>query len=633
MEDQNKQSSPEQATGYPDNIPQDQEHNGKDSTYPEFTHPESIVEPLPQNPDQTQQYQGQQQYYQEQSQPYQGQPQFYQGGQQYQQYQNGVSPTPLAQNGSYYQQPKKKSYGKVIALAVVLVILLTGTATAFAFRAPLVNTYAQLTKSPVEYYAFVEKNNINASKDYMKTYLDTTSEDTAINVKSDVTLDRDSIDSLLQKYSGESLADLESQIGIPVKSFGFNILYGKKDDLFKETIGLRFNQVDILTAELLMDYAKSDYFVRLPELSDAYLNLSDELATEDLDLSNFKLPETDKTIDLVSRYSDLIIDNISDVELDKDAELSCDTLTEKCSKLTVTISNDDLYDILEAILEEAKDDEYIRDLLSVYSVAESDYEDAIEDALDSLDDSSDDLLEEDIEMIVYVDSNGAIIGREFSTDSTDTVFSYSYLTKNSYNEYNLSVNDVNGDSLLDISGSHTKKGETYDGSAEIEISDPSGYSFDEVNIDVDYSDYRTELKDKHYYQYGTITISSSDLLGIEITSESSVNNNIQNNTLTIQMGGDTLATIDSSAEYLKEYKIEMPSDDAQIYDTSDIDSYASSIDIDAYINKLSDKLGVDLQSVIDNVEGLFSSDSYYDDYTGAYYEDSNDDLYDEDYTY
>lgn len=515
------------------------------------------------------------------------------------------------QNGTYYKQPKKKGIARIIALVAVFVVLIAGATTAYAFRGRLVNTVSQLTKSPAQYYAFIEKSNINVTKQSIKKYLDASTDNMGVKIKTDVNFNHDNINSLMKDNMGISLDDVEKQIGLPLKSFGINMLIGQTDDTINESLGIGLNQVDIISAELFMNNAAGKFFARIPELSDSYIDFSDILKSEGVDLKKFKRPSTDQTIDLITRYSDLIIKDVKDVKLDKNSKLKVDDLTKKCSKLTVTISNDDLYHMLKDILKEAKDDKYILNLLSAYNISKKDYQDEIKNQLDSLDENSDDLLKKDIIMKVYVDEKGAIIGRAFSSKGTDTVFSYAYLKDSNNSEYNLSINNDKGKALFDITGTQTKKNGAYDGSAEIAISDPNGNSSDEINIDVDYKDYRTEFKDNHYFNTGKITISSSDLLGIEITSDSSVANNTQKEVITIQAGGKTLATIDSSSEYIKDYKAEMPSKNSKTYGSSDLGGYISSIDVNAYIKKLSEKLGVDVISIYNNLMQLYGYNNLY----------------------
>jgi hypothetical protein len=73
------------------------------------------------------------------------------------------------------------------------------------------------------------------------------------------------------------------------------------------------------------------------------------------------------------------------------------------------------------------------------------------------------------------------------------------------------------------------------------------------------------------------------------------------------MGASPLVTVNSTIDYLDDYEVTMPPENAEVYDSTDAESYEATINIEDYISKLSEQLGVDLQSIIDS----FSSD-YYD---------------------
>jgi hypothetical protein len=682
MEDNNRPQGPgNQPFGQPSQMPQGSGQNSSENTYWESQAPLPNQSQPQQNQGQyqsaqsmyEQQQQGQTNQYTDQTQ-YQGGYQQYQGGYpgQYQQYQEqpqqsiasdfwtGANAnqqtskpdtpeqfysyyqqqmsgeTPSAPHGQYSQQqyqaganlrmPKKKSHGKLIAALIVLVILLSGAGTAYAFRDSIINTFSQLTKSPAEYYAYVEEMAIKDSVDSMKPYLNLTSKDTAYDLTTDVTLNRESLDSLLQSSMGISLSDLESQIGVPLESLGMNMYFGYKGDVMNETLGVRFNQVDLITMEMFMDIAKQEMFLRLPELSSAYLEFSGDESISSADLEKLELFNSDKTAELLKRYGIIVVKNLKNVKMEKNYELSVDTISTKCTRLTITVTEEDAANVAKAILEEAKDDEYLIELASMADMTKDDYEEAIEDALDELEDSEDEYSDGSLQMLVYVNDQGEIIGREFSADDTDAAFGYTYLTKDNYNEYEFFINDEYGDKIVSAEGSQTKKDNAYDGSAKIKISDPTEETFGDISIDVNYEDYRTEIKDNHVFQYGTFTISSLDLLGIQVTSESSVEDSTQINKLVFRMGTTPLVTIDSKVEYIKDIDVKMPPKDAEIYDYTQSDSYEATMDLEGYVAKLSEKLGIDLQSLIDSY--MYGYDDYgYEDYD--YYED--DDAYLDDY--
>jgi hypothetical protein len=351
---------------------------------------------------------------------------------------------------------------------------------------------------------------------------------------------------------------------------------------------------------------------RLPELSKAFIDISPEdlLDTSDVDMSKLDLINGERITRLMKRYGTIIADNTKNVEMEKNYKLSLDTISTKCTKLTVNIDNSDLSDMALAILETAKTDDDIIDLLPLFDMSKSDFEDAVDEAEDELEDSLDELEDASLRMFVYVDSQGNIIGREFEADDTDTSFGYTYLTEGNKNEYDIFVKDENGDEVLKVDGNQKKDNGAYDGTATIEVSDPSNELFSDVSIDLEYQDFRTEIKDNRSYQYGTITLSSLDLMGIQINVDYDVEGSKQISKIDFQMGSSSLVTINTEVNYLNPDKIEMPSKDAEIYTSDQSEEYMNTMDIEGYISSLSDKLGVDLQELYNSLIGGYSDYDY-----------------------
>jgi len=536
--------------------------------------------------------------------------QFYQF---YEQQLNGGSNTVPSTPIPMTQPPKKKSHKKLIAAVIVILLLVSIAGTAFAFQNTLLNTFASLTKSPEDYYAYVENKAFNDSVDKITPYLDFTTKNVAYQSSIDITYDRGTVDSILQGTLGMGLTDLESNLGISLDSIGIDALVASEDGNAYESLGIKLNQVDIITLEIFMKAVEQEVLLRLPELSPAYIKQS--LATEGYDMNEYltqlKLLTPERTADFLKRYGSIITDNMDKVELSKNEELTIDTLTVSCNKLTVTLDNENLYAIISAILEEAKEDEYIYDLLPIFDVSKSDYKDALDEAAASLKESleGDTSVEGSLEMTVYVNNRGEIIGRDFiavEDGSSIGSLGYAKLNKDNYEEFNLYLKDESGTMILDGSGNQTKDGDSYDGSAKFLISVPSSEFSTDVSLDVEYEDVKTETKDNRMYQYGTYTLSSPQAMGASLVVESDVVDDVQMNKITVQMGVSPLVSLDMKTKYLDDYSIPEISSSEETYDATEYESYLSTIDVEAYIASLSEKLGVDLQTIINNFMPYFA---------------------------
>jgi hypothetical protein len=70
------------------------------------------------------------------------------------------------------------------------------------------------------------------------------------------------------------------------------------------------------------------------------------------------------------------------------------------------------------------------------------------------------------------------------------------------------------------------------------------------------------------------------------------------NKLTLQLGASGLVTVDTILKYPKDYQVQMPPDDAVVYDISEFDSYTDTFDLEKYFSGLSDKFGINLNSIL-----------------------------------
>jgi len=625
MEDNNKQDL--QSSNPENNLPQGNgQQSNNENTYWEANITENTIDQhqayqnylkqadqQPDNPS-SQQQAGQQQYDQQQyDQQQYDQQQFDQqvDQQQYnqQQYNQPIYSNPGYPTGGFPQTPKKKSHGILVAVIVILLLLGVGAGTAYAFKDTLMNTYAKATKSPAEYYAFVEGKTVSEGVDAITPYMDYISQKPkntiAYDLSSNVTVNKEALDSLLQTSLGVSFTDLEAQIGIPLDNIGFDTLVGTDGSFINETFELSLNQVKVISSELFFDTAAEKILVRFPELSDAYLSLSNE-SSGSTDKASLNLLTKERTADLLKNYSNIVIDNINQVTMEKTSAITVGTITKDCTELAVTITEKDLNNMAVEILETAKEDQYIIDLLPMLNMTVDDYKANIDEALAEVKASETSQTDTSFVMTVYVDSKGNIIGREISTPTSSTGFGYTILTDNGHDEYMAYAKDETGATIFEINGNQTEDNGAYDGKATIAINGTNEYTSG-FSLDLSYTDVRTEKKNNVTYQYGSIIISSLELMGMQVTLDYNVENEIQTSKLVFQLGADPLVTVDSKMEYLKDYQPVSPPADAEVYDINQTESYAATIDLEGYLTDLSNKLGIDLQGIFNS---LFGS-SYY----------------------
>lgn len=511
-----------------------------------------------------------------------------------------------------YELQQKKNFGKkpIFAALILVILLLAGAATAYAFNGTLRNSLDLLLKSPKDYYAHVENKSLGSSVDKAIAYMNMngTGKDMAIDVTAELSYDKNTVGAILQSYLGMTISDLESVIGMSLDSIGLDVVAATKEKEIYEKIGINLNSVDIITTELFMDYASKEMLIHLPDLSPAYLKQSldmSEYGVEDINVEAYselsKLLSSKSTAEFIKRYSALITDEIKDVELSKGELLTVGDLTVESNVLTVHFNPETLQNISTRILEEAKNDKYIMDLLPLLSITKEDYHSNIDDALEHVKNSFKDMDpdSEPIVMNVYVGNDGNILGRKLlfkdslQDNTTIGLFNVQQKDKGAYEFY---ITNDNDDNSINVTGSHTIDDGAYTGAATFTV---PGSGMQEMNFDIEYQNVKTTIKNNRVYTYGNINLSSYAMMGMELALEYDVKDDVQLAAIKLNMGKSSLVTMEVSTEYLDDFKIPEPNANADYYDTlTESDAYASSINIQEYISELSNRLGVDLEGLL-----------------------------------
>ncbi|HKL79072.1 MAG TPA: DUF6583 family protein [Mobilitalea sp.] len=533
----------------------------------------------------------------------------------YQNYQQQMGGTPYVgpQMTQQIQQPPKKSHKKMVSLFIVLALVLSLAGTAFAFRGKILNALSLATKSPEEYYASVEEKAAKANIDKMMSNMQVydANEPLAYEMSADLSYDKETIDSLLQSFAGMSMSDMENELGINLDNIGFDMVVALEESNIYESLGLRLNQVDIISAEILIDALQEQLYMRFPELSPAYLSQSlsmPEYGLDNLDMSTyFSLIEklsSDDTSDFFNRYSKIVIEQLKDVELSKNEELEVDGITQKCNMLTVTIDSETMLDIVSAIVKEAKNDDYIIDMLNDFGVSKDDYDSVIEEAATNIEDAYKEMADDgEIVMNVYVNKDAEIIGRDLDliTDGKSSfTLEYAIVEKSDEEHYELTIGDGSTDDLITVTGTQTKKNGFYDGEASIELNLES-VGETSYSLELEYEDVHKEIKNKKAYAYGKYSISSPSLMGAGFSLEYDVKDDVQLANIALTMGSKSIISLDTSTKYLKDFDIPSVSSTDQTYDAMyDSEAYLATMDLDKFIVDLSAKLGFDVQSIINN---------------------------------
>lgn len=349
---------------------------------------------------------------------------------------NPLNPEEFNTNSSNYtppqiEKPPKKPKVLFIVLAVI-VVLLAGSITAFACVPSISNQVYLTVLSPKNYYLKIEKKAIDSMVDFVSSSYGKQVEQIQKTRENPKTVSTNIKLSLNDDYI--SMLGLSDVLPLELKTTSSIDLKNNKEKLFGELLlaNESFGSMNILTDISTENYGS--FYIQIPELSENYIGcnsseLVDEASSEEMEatekaktfyLNYLAEPTSEKLLKtLLSRYSNIIINNLNTVTLEKNADVSANDVTVKNTKIVVTITSEEMKNIFKEIIDTAKNDTDLKnELIRLETCTEEEYNTFMENAaaqVEEIDASSEDQLL----MTVWVDKNGNITGREFTTETTD----------------------------------------------------------------------------------------------------------------------------------------------------------------------------------------------------------------------
>jgi hypothetical protein len=492
---------------------------------------------------------------------------------------------------------KKRS--RSILLLLILITLLAGAA--YANKATLINSYYRYLKSPREYYIYLEKHGLYKLASTLPKD-DASIKDTyAYDISSNITFQRNELDSILDTVLGTNLTDLEKHLEIPLNKLGLDVLLAFEKDMLNETIGIKLNGTKLLTTELFLDSTAQRMSLRFPELSDAYLS---QALVEREDTSNMhelqqRLLHSDLPERILRRYMDLYFSHIGTVTMEKKVTLSLDKSETECNLLTVTFTPEEVRELYLTLLETAKSDVDILSLLPLLNITQEQYWKSVNRGGQIISEQFTGINKESaLQLKLYVDHKGRILGREINTLGKFTL-GYTLLAKEDNLEYELHLSHASTDCELLINGVNRKIEEDNQGTIALYVKNPVQSFNSDIDLDITYEDVRSVIYKGQHYLEGDITLSSKKLAGLLITSIFSYKDSLQHNTTAIRLGASPLVEINSTGKPLPDYHIIRPTDSGPRYDISEYNKYLSGIDYKEYLTSVADSLGIEREVLLD----------------------------------
>ncbi len=383
----------------------------------------------------------------------------------------------------------------LIAGAVVIIVLVL----VLSNMTVLANFLRRTFSSPEDYYHYVEKKTVedisaDAGEVYGRYFLDNLNVyDKSVSTKMNVTIGEGGQDLIgLAGLAGVDLSWLES-VSITMDSSM------KKETIFMG-LGAAINGVDILTGNIVYEVDGEAVYLQIPELNEKFMGMEmPGYALRDMEdiwemYEAFErvCPDQKEVEQMINRYMLTVVECMDDVAKEKGVLEAAD-VEQKCTVLTVTADANTFKDMTMEILKQMREDEDIEKIIKAAMeeeiIIEGLYlddmspEEAYEEFLDWIDDGLEFMEDygelevyddEVLEMKVYVDRKGKIVGRTMEMGDVTIhmlmpedgkQFGYELSYEDSY------FDDPILDETMALTGSGKRSGDKIDGDFVLEYCD------------------------------------------------------------------------------------------------------------------------------------------------------------------
>ena len=399
------------------------------------------------------------------------------------------------------------------------------------------------------------------------------------------------------------------------------------DKSMTEFMDVNVNGTKICTIEYYFDTENSEIYMRIPELSDGYIKMNMEQMTQEaveeadqeldssfttsLDLADSmnsyfstleNLPEADLVTSILTRYTDIIFDNVADAENPGAQEAVAGDVSQELSVLEGHVTQAEALPMFQQILDTAKSDEELKGLIETWTEAMNDpdytYEtflEAIEDMEKDLDTEADETDESGFILRAWVDGDGEVVGRQFLlNDDEQEEELFGYLCTADGEKRGFSMQLGSGDDKVAIEGSGELNGDLLSGTYTLSSGDA-----DAAVIDV--ADYDTKAVQDGIWK-GTYTISGAPVededgnsydpfggMQLIFTADGADEDSIDWN-LAIAAGGATLGSVSltggNGGETLAAVDVASLTDVYDFSNDDEVEAYTASMNMDAITENL-----------------------------------------------
>lgn len=513
---------------------------------------------------------------------------------------------------------KKKKGLKIAAIIACAAGVLVGGSFATYALVPQVKNFVKLNlNSPEKYYAWVEKEN---TKEFAKIFEeDNTSKSSNVTISFD--LNKESLNSLV----GSSLDEI---LGFTLPSkYEINQKSAVIDDY------TAVNQKYIIDGNELLNYnayQKDDsIYYQFPELSSSYIsadlnelmsmmmqdvdeeneqvaNIMSEIMSSALNGDEILSNEDLKT--LYERYSTIFINNIKTVDRSKSVTCEAGGVSCKLTKLSAHIDEGTLYAFAKDALTELENDEIAIKLATEnFGITKEVYTSSISEINKMIGKYNFSGGDDIIIMNVFVDNKGNVVGRTFDLiEGEETIATLGYNFTANGSSCGMSFFAEADNERYFIDGNFKKSSGKYTGT--INVSD---------KFEMDVKDFCADE-----FMEGDLTLKLSDLGIDDVTISLSTEDEKQLINADLNIQGENLGSISISADSKTPDSMVVFNDQATVYDMSNFDEYANSINSNTLGKNVCKILGLDESYADTFMQGFMQG--YTQGLNGSIFDDDDD---------
>ena len=337
----------------------------------------------------------------------------------------GEEPAPHVKSTEYTESGKNLKPFIMIVAGLILLVALVMLLINFG---ALKNWFVGLFTTPEELLVNVYKATANAVLEpVLQEYDENLSQGNQESVSSRAQIlvkpGQQILDTLAYAvYGGEGDMSWLSEIRLDVD-------FAIKNKLQKNVLGLGLGEHDILSLELTTDSENKKQYLAIPELSDQAvlmdMSQTPELQSADMTKLYDALPSGQTIKQIFDRYLDILLHGCSNVEKHTQ-EVTLGEITQKLTVLEAMTDEVDLIEVTAKLLEQAKQDQDIKEVLEALDPW---YQDMLKQSMDSYYDSANANSSQTLyeEFIAEVDATLADLQEQLKNADPDnqmTVYTY-----------------------------------------------------------------------------------------------------------------------------------------------------------------------------------------------------------------